>query len=91
MPSKKILSTLNALKDSTKSVYPEYYVIFQAGLESLRVYRTPVVNSVNACKNYILELKDPIMTALVAGKDYAFVNFNNVKEYLSVLYKFFVE
>lgn len=66
-------------------------MIFEAGLESLRAYRTPIVNSLNVCKNYIFDFREPIINAAVACKEYAIVNFNSIKEYINVLYKFFFD
>lgn len=56
LPTQKISKTLCTVKDSLRSVYPEYYIIFSGCIDTWNVYKEPVLSHLNTGKEYVIGL-----------------------------------
>lgn len=58
VPIEKILKTLGAVQESTRTVYPEYYIILMSGVQSFRMYKEHIMNGLNTCAGGLNACKD---------------------------------
>lgn len=47
IPLETITKTVRTLGDSTRSVYPEYYIILMSSIESFKIYKESTLNLLN--------------------------------------------